>query len=231
VVRLAPRKVVFTGGEPLLRADILELLACLRAADADHKVLRCLNTNGHLVTKELARELVGLADEVRVSLDALAERNDKLRGEGNFAAAMRALECFYSVCFEPKVLVTVTSQSLPDLEELLCLLISKKLTLINLNRFPPIGRGRGHWELMADQKAADEATRRAWRRCFPNRPVPPEPPAPEGQSHCGVGSFLNILPDGDVFPCHVLTEREFRCGNVREQNLYEICWRVGLLGQ
>ena len=39
------------------------------------------------------------------------------------------------------------------------------------------------------------------------------------------------MPNGDVFPCHVLTQREFRCGNVREQSLLEICQRSGLLGQ
>jgi radical SAM protein with 4Fe4S-binding SPASM domain len=39
------------------------------------------------------------------------------------------------------------------------------------------------------------------------------------------------MPNGDVFPCHVLTEREFRGGNVREQSLVEICRRNGLLGQ
>jgi radical SAM protein with 4Fe4S-binding SPASM domain len=50
-------------------------------------------------------------------------------------------------------------------------------------------------------------------------------------SNCGVGSFLNIMPNGDVFPCHVLTQREFRCGNVRERSLLDTCRRSGLLGQ
>jgi len=230
-VRLAPRKIVFTGGEPLLRADILELLAGLRAADADRKVLCCLNTNGHLVTEKLARDLVGLVDEVRVSLDALPKRNDALRGEGNFDSALRALECFHSVGFEPKVLVTVTSESLPDLEELICLLVSMKFTRINLNGFRPIGRGSKRSELVADLDMTRNSVSRAWNRCFPNDPRSHKCPSPEEQSHCGVGSFLNIMPDGDVFPCHVLTYSEFRCGNVRHQSLYEICRRVGLLGQ
>ena len=39
------------------------------------------------------------------------------------------------------------------------------------------------------------------------------------------------MPNGDVFPCHVLTDREFRCGNLREQSLVEICSRNGLLGR
>ena len=39
------------------------------------------------------------------------------------------------------------------------------------------------------------------------------------------------MPNGDVFPCHVQTQPEFRCGNLREQELLEICRRAGLLGQ
>ncbi len=234
MVALRPQKVVFTGGEPLLRADILELLGGLRAADPEHHVLRCLNTNGHLVTPELARALVGLADEVRVSVDGLAARNDALRGEGNFAAALRALECYYAVGFEPKVLVTITATSLPDLEELLCLLIAKKLTRINLNGFRPIGRGAGHGEWAVKPEDIRASVRQAQERCYPDKAAPPEPPEIielESQTNCGVGSFLNIMPTGDVFPCHVLTEREFRCGNVREQSLLEICRCEGLLGQ
>jgi MoaA/NifB/PqqE/SkfB family radical SAM enzyme len=227
----------------LLRADILELLGGLRAADREHHVLRCLNTNGHLVTPELARALVGLADEARVSVDALSSRNDALRGAGNFEQAMRALECFYSVGFEPKALVTITAMSLPDLEELLCLLIERKITRINLNGFRPIGRGAGHWEWRANTEDVREAVRRAWERTYGMRNAEcgmrnedsaldnPQSEIHNPQSNCGVGSFLNIMPNGDVFPCHVLTEREFRCGNVREQSLVEICRRNGLLGQ
>jgi radical SAM protein with 4Fe4S-binding SPASM domain len=229
MVALRPRKVIFTGGEPLLRPDILDLLRGLRQADPEHHVLRCLNTNGHLVTPKLARELVGLADEVRVSLDAMPKRNDALRGQGNFEAAVRALETLYAVGFEPKALVTVTAHSLPDLEELLCFLIEKKITRINLNGLRPIGRGKGRreWQVKSDQIQA--AVRRAWARCYPDQPTPPDLPGPESCSNCGVGSFLNVMPNGDVFPCHVLTNREFCCGNVREQSLLEICRRDGFL--
>ena len=112
---MKPQKVVFTGGEPLLRMDIMDQIRGLRDADPGHHVLRCLNTNGHLMTPELARNLVGLVDEVRVSVDALPERNDSLRGRGSFEAAMKALDDLHAVGFEPKALVTVTLISLPDL--------------------------------------------------------------------------------------------------------------------
>ena len=200
LVTLRPGKVVFTGGEPLLRPDLPGLLRSLRAADPGHRVLRCLNTNGYLVTPQLARDLVGLADEVRVSVDALAARNDALRGAGSFAAALNALECLHDVGFEPKALVTVTATTLPDLEELLCLLADHKIMRININAFRPIGRGRRHDAWMMAAQEVSGAVHRAWQRSFPDRPVPADRPEPESCSNCGVGSFLNIMPNGDVSP-------------------------------
>ena len=144
LVAVRPQKVVFTGGEPLLREDILELLAGLRDADPGHQVRRCLNTNGQLVTAAVAKALVGLADEVRVSIDGLRERNDAHRAVGNFVSALRALDCYHAAGFEPKALVTVTATTVPDLEELLCLLVEHKITRVNLNLLRPIGRGRHH---------------------------------------------------------------------------------------
>lgn len=231
LVALRPKKVVFTGGEPLLRPDIVDLLGGLRKADPAHHILRCLNTNGHLVTEPLARRLVGLVDEVRVSLDALPERNDALRGEGNYEAAMQALERYYAVGFEPKVLVTVTSTGLPDLEELMCLLIKKNFIRINLNGFRPIGRGHANMEWAVNPDNVRGIISRAWARCFPDQPMPPAHLERGTCSNCGVGSFLNIMPNGDVFPCHALTGSEFRCGNLREQSLLGICRRQGFLGQ
>jgi radical SAM protein with 4Fe4S-binding SPASM domain len=231
LVALRPRKVVFTGGEPLLRPDLLDLLRSLRAADPDHRVLRCLNTNGHLVTPQLAQELVGLADEVRVSVDALPERNDALRGPGTFAAALNALECFHRLGFEPKALVTVTSHSLPDLEDLLCLLLQRGIAQVNLNALRLIGRARRNSAWQVDPAEVHAAVERAWARCYPQRPQPPPTPAPTAHPNCGVGQLLNITPNGDVFPCHVLARREFCCGNLREESLLAICRRNGPLGR
>ena len=65
---LRPSKVVFTGGEPLLRPDLVDMLRGLRAADPEHHVLRCLNTNGHLVTSNFVYQPGGPGDIVVVQL-------------------------------------------------------------------------------------------------------------------------------------------------------------------
>jgi len=228
LVAIGPRKLVFTGGEPLLRHDLLPLIERFASADADHRTLRCLNTNGLLVTKAMARRLVGLVDEVRVSIDALRARNDRQRGEGTFDAAVQALDRLCSVGFLPKALVTVTSESLPDLEALIEFLVKRGITRINVNVMRAIGRGAAHpsWTPAVDDvraRAAGALTR--W--------IGPRPAADNDRRtrHCGVGHYLNITARGDVFPCHVLKNPTFRCGSIRQSSLVDICAESGLLGR
>lgn len=230
LVTMAPRKVVFTGGEPLLRVDLLNLLCGLRAADPGHHILRCVNTNGHLVTEELAERLVGLVDEVRVSLDALPTRNDALRGRGSFAAAMHALDCLYGAGFEPVVSITVTARSLPDLEELIAHLAARRFTRLRFTPLRRVGRGAECGSQRVDPKRVRAALDRAWQQRSPHELSPAEAVTVPSVT-CGVGRSVNIMPEGDVFPCHVLTQPEFHCGNVRRQSLPEICAENGVLGR
>lgn len=227
LAELAPGKLVFTGGEPLLRPDLLELLRGFRAADAGRRTRICLNTNGHLVDEAAAEALVGLADEVRVSLDGAAELNDALRGAGNAAAALRALELLRGAGFYPKVLVTVTAANVGALPEFLAGLVARGFERVNLNAFRPIGRGADR-ELSVSTAGIRAALRAARRLALPGEPDLPEP-SPDCQRHCGAGKFLNVLPDGKVFPCHALTDPRFACGDLRRDRLAEICARGGLL--
>ena len=229
IVNVGPRKVVFTGGEPLLRPDLRALMEGLKHADPEHKVLRSLNTNGWLVNREVAKTLVGLVDEVRVSVDSLPETNRALRGEGSFEAAVRALHVLYSVGFEPIAMVTVSRRTLASLEDLLAFLVERRIARVHLNPFRSIGRGVAHpgWQVTTEE--ARRALDRAWKRIFP-QVGPSERPLQES-ANCGVGSFLNILPEGDVYPCHVLATPEFRLGNVREQSLEELCAVGGRLAR
>jgi MoaA/NifB/PqqE/SkfB family radical SAM enzyme len=81
--------ILFSGGEPLMRPDILELIAHARARG----VRSVLSSNGTLITAELARELKGLQlSYVGVSLDGLEPTHDRFRGvQGAFAQAMAGL--------------------------------------------------------------------------------------------------------------------------------------------
>jgi sulfatase maturation enzyme AslB (radical SAM superfamily) len=84
------REIYFTGGEPFLHAQLLDMIACALAV-APTTVL----TNGMLVNDRIADRLADLAIaaryslEVRVSLDGYTEEmNDAIRGPGVFRLAL-----------------------------------------------------------------------------------------------------------------------------------------------
>lgn len=81
--------MLFSGGEPLARADLVEL-----ANYAREKGMRAvISTNGTMITKEKARELkqVGLS-YVGISLDGLDDVHDRFRGvPGAFKKALEGI--------------------------------------------------------------------------------------------------------------------------------------------
>ncbi|MFH0844430.1 MAG: 12,18-didecarboxysiroheme deacetylase [Pseudomonadota bacterium] len=81
--------ILFSGGEPLLRKDLVEL-----ASYAVDKGMRAvISTNGTLITKQKAKELksVGLS-YVGVSLDGTEDVNDRFRGKkGAFKEALAGI--------------------------------------------------------------------------------------------------------------------------------------------
>ncbi len=78
--------VLFSGGEPLLRPDLLELVDRAVA----HGMRAVISTNGTLISRDLAWRLKDLGlSYVGISLDGTAAVHDRFRGEpGSFAAAM-----------------------------------------------------------------------------------------------------------------------------------------------
>lgn len=75
-----------TGGEPLLRSDIFDII--------DYAKQKCLkvklNTNGMLITDEIARKLN--VDIIHLSIDGLENTNDWNRGAGTFRKIIAAIK-------------------------------------------------------------------------------------------------------------------------------------------
>jgi MoaA/NifB/PqqE/SkfB family radical SAM enzyme len=229
IVAVRPAKLVFTGGEPLVRPDLLELVADLAEADAGHALERCLNTNGIGMTSALAERLVGLIDEMRVSLDGPADVHDRLRGKGSFAAAVGAIEMLRAEGFEPKILVTITADSVGVLPSFLEWLAARGLTCVRLNPVRLTGRAAAMPELAVATTEIAATVARA-RAAVGRHSFPCPPPSGLARS-CGAGYFVNVMPNGDVFPCHVLTDPAFRVGNVRRRALDELIGGGSVLGR
>lgn len=139
--------VGITGGEPLMRKDLFEILNRFKEKQLEGYPLSVsIMSNGTLFTDEFLKKLLAYSPPVRsvqVSIDgATKETNDAIRGQGNFE---RALNGIMRVKSETKLSVTasftVHRMNVQEVPELIDLCIKLDIDAIQIRRLVPIGRG------------------------------------------------------------------------------------------
>ena len=108
--------LLFSGGEPLIRPDILEL-----AEYAGSKGIRpTLSTNGTLISREVAQRIKDIGvGYVGISLDGLREVNDKFRGKpGAFQSAMEGIQNCVAVGQRVGLRFTINRHNLAELDNI-----------------------------------------------------------------------------------------------------------------
>ncbi len=111
------RVVIFSGGEPLLRADAIELIAHAKRRGISPQ----LSTNGVLIDEPVAERLreAGVA-YVGVSIDGIESFNDAYRGlGGGFAAALRGLRNAKAAGMKTGLRMTLSQRNVDQLEAML----------------------------------------------------------------------------------------------------------------
>jgi len=212
--------LAFTGGEPFLRPDVLEIAR--EAVELGLKV--SFNTNGSLVDERLARELRDLDAFVFLSLDGTdREICEALRGPGSWRGTLKAVSTLRSYGVEFSIIMTITSLNYDQGRKhvLLCESVGAWeaifLPLIPAGR--AAGQGRGLVPkplqvmecLRAAEEAAEEVGYRATVWCAPfavnfarSKRLYVAP--------CSEG-VADISPQGDLLLCDTL---DLKAGNVRE---------------
>ena len=147
--------VLFSGGEPLVREDLPELVAHA----ADRGLRPVLSTNGTLLTRERVRELQNAGLKYAgISVDGLRARNDRIRGqEGAFDAAVRGIEACLDVGVKTGLRYTITEHNVADLEGVVDLLVDVGVDRFCFYHLDYGGRGAQ----VADADLSPEATREA----------------------------------------------------------------------
>jgi cyclic pyranopterin phosphate synthase len=102
-VRLGVRKVRLTGGEPLLRPDLLGIVRGLRALPGLTEL--CLTTNGHLLARHAQDLKAAGVDRVNVSIDSLdADRFRTLTGgQGDLPQVLAGIDAALAAGLAVKV--------------------------------------------------------------------------------------------------------------------------------
>jgi len=108
--------LLLSGGEPLMRPDIFELIAHAR----DVQLRTTLSTNGTLITADVAVRLRALGvSYVGISLDGIGATNDRFRGhKGAFTAAMAGFRNCKAVEQRVGLRMTLTRRNCQDLDQI-----------------------------------------------------------------------------------------------------------------
>ena len=131
--------ILFSGGEPLMRPDLLELIGY-----AKEKGLRAvISTNGTLITREKANELktFGLS-YVGISLDGLKETNDRFRGiSGAFDGALAGIRNCMSVGIKVGLRFTINKRNAHDIPGIFQLIEEENIPRVCFYHLVYSGRG------------------------------------------------------------------------------------------
>lgn len=155
--------LAFSGGEPLVRRDILELA---RHASSSG-LYTAIATNGVLLSKEKCRELRSAGVEyLQISLDgARASTHDAFRGvDGMFTRTVEGIRNAVEAGFFVNIATTVTRYNLEEVPEMIDLCEDLGVDWFMMYNFVPTGRGRFIEENDLSPQEREDLLRSLWGR-------------------------------------------------------------------
>ena len=244
--------LVFSGGEPLCREDLFELIGLAKSQG----ITPALATNGTLIDAAAARKIrdSGIA-RVSVSLDgATAEVHDRLRQlAGSFEKAVEGIGFLRNAKVPFQINITLTRHNAGQLEDIYELAKSLGAVAVHIFMLVPVGCGQslaetdmlspeeyekklleictldGRGELQMKVTCGPHYERVIRQEGLHQSRAKASGAVPGRGGHGGVSKgclaglgVLFVGHQGDVFPCGYLP---VKCGNVLEQKLSDIWYK------
>jgi radical SAM protein with 4Fe4S-binding SPASM domain len=238
------RMMAFTGGEPLVRRDLFELLAHSQALGFTNTMA----TNATLIDDAVAQRLRRYGVVIAaVSLDGFdATTHDFVRGlPGAFEAALQGMRALRRAGILLHINITAMEYNMDQMEPLMALVEELGAGILLMYQLVPVGRGRGIGEAALDLGANERLIRFMAQAQRTTRAIMEPVAGPqywpfllqragirsgpllrlaETVFHgCSAGrGFVYVKPDGQVWPCPFV---EVSCGNVR-QTPFPVIWHT-----
>jgi radical SAM protein with 4Fe4S-binding SPASM domain len=146
--------ILFSGGEPLMRPDIFDLIGLAAGAG----LRAAISTNGTLITDGVARRLKELGlSYAGISLDGLDAVNNGFRGSGDaFRRALRGIRSCKSGGIETGIRFTMTKRNFGEIPGIFGLAKREGISRICFYHLVYAGRGA---ELAGEDLSHEEARR------------------------------------------------------------------------
>ena len=225
-----------SGGEPLLRKDLFEIMTEITAMGFDWGMV----SNGSLITDKVIEQMKASGMKtITVSLDGLKETHDSLRHlPGSYDKIIEALKKLKAAAFLDHLQVTFTAnkRNVYEFEELYKILNPIGLDSIRVSFMDPIGRALDNMNLLLNREEILYLTGLANKINSNPRNTKIIWGCPHFLNNlldhrrfmCFTGIYgASILVNGDIFVCPNVPHRpEFIQGNILKDSLSEV-WRNG----
>ncbi|HEX9261088.1 MAG TPA: radical SAM protein [Candidatus Bathyarchaeia archaeon] len=230
--------LILSGGEPLLRTDIYDLLSY----GAGKGFRMGLGSNGSLIDEAVAKKLKNAgAKTVSISLDSsIPELHDEFRGvEGSWKKAVGAIKALKKNGLLVQVNTTVTQQNYEEIDKIMSL--AEELEVENFHLFFLVPTGRG--TKIADISPAmyEHMIKTTFAKTGKHNLNVRPSCAPQFMRiardmgldmkqwirGCLAGLYYcRVYPNGDITPCPYLP---VKLGNTREKTFSEIWFQSEVL--
>lgn len=219
--------VLFSGGEPLIRGDLLQL-----AARARQLGLRAvISTNGTLIEPAVAEQLreIGLS-YVGVSLDGMKATNDRFRGlDGAFDRALEGIRNSRKAGVKVGLRFTINRRNAADVADIFRLLVDEDIPRACFYHLVYAGRGA---KLMAED-LDHEQTRRVVDLIIDKTAALHAAGNPKEiltvDNHCdGPYLYLRMLREGSARASDVLELLKMNGGNSSGNGIGCVSWDGGV---
>ncbi|MDK2949257.1 MAG: hypothetical protein PWQ56_422 [Patescibacteria group bacterium] len=130
-------EINLTGGEPLIRNDIFNILKRAKKRKIKTRVL----SNGTLINNKNIYQIKSYVDDLGISLDgSSAEFNDKIRGGGSFEKIIKSINLIKKNKIPITLYITICELNLYNFEKILKLVKLLKIDNIRINEVNLKGR-------------------------------------------------------------------------------------------
>lgn len=202
VIKLEPKQIVLSGGEPLVRKDFFQILDYL---SSKYKGEITLMTNGVLINEENVDTLISKVSSIDISIDGINEETcSKVRGKGIFQKVIDNIVLLQERGFHKISLSMVFGNSnyymLPEFYEMNRNLGTKPIP----RAFSPIGRGEesvNYFNKLSPQQLKE----------FNQKDMQ------ETLKACNCKACRNEICidfNGDIYPCALLVKEKYKLGNM-----------------
>lgn len=216
--------VVFTGGEPMLRRDLFDVVRYARGLGLRTNII----TNGTIVRNATTADIVAeLFDSVAISIDGgTAELHEATRGRGTFAKTMTALRLLNDAGVVPTINHVISGDNIDHLPDMAAIGAKYKVRQIRMMQHSDLGRAQQdaqHFEWPEHLKSHEFMwTHPSAKHMMSDNSLNGLKPC-RVKGNCGMGGneiYINSL--GNVYPCKLVTGTADLAGNVKRTRLREI---------